>query len=420
VINAGELLAGRYRLVSRVGTGAMGVVWKAHDERLHRVVAVKQLLAASMSDVEAEEANRRALREGRITARLHHPYAIAVYNVAEHDGTPYLIMEYLPSQSLSTVLAEQGPLPPAEVARIGSQIAAALVAAHEAGIVHSDIKPGNVLLAADGIAKITDFGISRAVGDGTGTATGILGGTPASWPRKSPGARRPDFRRMCFPSVPPSMPQSRGFRPSDSTTTPSPCSSGSATARSPHRGSPVRSPPCWLGYSSATCPTDPPCSRLKKRSPRLPRFPRAAQLPHPPYPRGRRRPLFAGSRSIRRSDAVPQNRRFPCHGCPGRQCPGPLGAGRGRHTATAPCGRHHLRGSLVARGRHHGDGHCVLHREQHRGFQSQFTKHNARHRPEPASTSAFAPSRKRHSARPTPGSDPRSQPSALLDTHLIA
>lgn len=176
----GDLIAGRYRLVSQVGAGAMGVVWQARDERLHRTVAVKQLLLHSgMSQIDAEEANRRAMREGRITARLHHPHAITVYDVAEHDDQPCLIMEYLPSESLSTVLATRGALPPEEVARIGSQIAAALAAAHMAGIVHRDIKPGNVLLADDGTAKITDFGISRAVGDGTVTATGVLAGTPA-------------------------------------------------------------------------------------------------------------------------------------------------------------------------------------------------------------------------------------------------
>jgi eukaryotic-like serine/threonine-protein kinase len=179
VIGEGELLAGRYRLVSQISTGAMGVVWKARDERLQRIVTVKQLLHVDMSAAEAEQAKRRALREGRITARLHHPHAITVYNVAEHEGEPYLIMEYMPSESLSTVLAERGPLPPAEVARIGSQVAAALAAAHEVGIVHRDIQPGNVLLADDGTAKITDFGVSDAVGDGTVTATAILSGTPA-------------------------------------------------------------------------------------------------------------------------------------------------------------------------------------------------------------------------------------------------
>ncbi len=176
----GELIAGRYRLVSRLGSGAMGVVWQGQDERLHRTVAIKQLLLSSgMSDPEADEANRRAMREGRITARMQHPNAIVVYDVAEHKGRPCLIMEYLPSRSLSTVLSMQGALPPDEVARIGNQIASALAAAHQAGIVHRDIKPGNVLLADNGTVKITDFGISHAVGDVTVTATGILAGTPA-------------------------------------------------------------------------------------------------------------------------------------------------------------------------------------------------------------------------------------------------
>ncbi|MGH3928900.1 MAG: serine/threonine-protein kinase, partial [Pseudonocardiaceae bacterium] len=176
----GELIAGRYRLGSQVGIGAMGVVWQARDELLGRTVAVKKLLLHSgMSEIETDEANRRAMREGRIAARLLHPHAITVYDVAEHEGKPCLIMEYLHAESLSTVLAIRGPLPPEEVARIGSQIASALTAAHEAGIVHRDIKPANVLLAEDGTAKITDFGISRAVGDGTLTGTGILAGTPA-------------------------------------------------------------------------------------------------------------------------------------------------------------------------------------------------------------------------------------------------
>jgi serine/threonine protein kinase len=180
VSDEGELIAGRYRLVSRLGSGAMGVVWQAHDERLRRTVVVKQLLLPPrLSESEADEANRRAMREGRITARLHHPHAIAVYDVVEHQGQPCLIMEYLESRSLATVLSLQGVLPSEKVASIGSQIASALAAAHKAGIVHRDIKPGNVLLADDGTVKITDFGISHAVGDVTVTATGMLTGTPA-------------------------------------------------------------------------------------------------------------------------------------------------------------------------------------------------------------------------------------------------
>jgi eukaryotic-like serine/threonine-protein kinase len=180
VTDEGKLIAGRYRIASRLGSGAMGVVWQARDERLHRTVAIKQvLLPSALSGIEAEEANHRAMREGRITARLHHPHAIAVFDVVEYEGQPFLIMEYLPSKSLATVLSIKGVLLPATVARIGSQIASALAAAHKAGIIHRDIKPGNILLADDGTAKITDFGISHAVGDVTVSATGMLAGTPA-------------------------------------------------------------------------------------------------------------------------------------------------------------------------------------------------------------------------------------------------
>ncbi len=176
----GGLVAGRYRLGQRIGSGAMGIVWQAHDERLHRTVAIKQLLLQpGLTDAQAEEARRRCMREGRIAARLAHPNAITVYDVAEHEDDPWLVMEYLPSKSLATVLSERGTLSPQEAARIGTQVATALVAAHAAGIVHRDIKPANVLLADDGTVKITDFGISRATGDVTVTATGMLAGTPA-------------------------------------------------------------------------------------------------------------------------------------------------------------------------------------------------------------------------------------------------
>ncbi|HJP75280.1 MAG TPA: protein kinase [Pseudonocardiaceae bacterium] len=176
----GQLVAERYRLTQHIGSGAMGVVWQAHDERLHRTVALKQLLLSpSFSAADTKEATERAMREGRIAARLQHPNAVSVYDVVDDNGQPVLVMEYVPSRSLSAVLDERVTMDPLEVARIGSQIATALTAAHTAGIVHRDIKPGNVLLADDGTVKITDFGISRATGDVTVTATGMLAGTPA-------------------------------------------------------------------------------------------------------------------------------------------------------------------------------------------------------------------------------------------------
>ncbi|AOS64215.1 serine/threonine-protein kinase [Actinoalloteichus hymeniacidonis] len=176
----GQLVAGRYRLLDQIGSGAMGVVWKAQDERLGRVVAVKQLLLQpGLTPAAANEARERAFREGRIAARLQHPHATSVYDVVEHDEQPCLVMEYFASRSLAAVLHQDGPLDIREAARIGTQVASALHAAHVAGVVHRDVKPANVLLGEEGIVKIADFGISRAAGDVAVTQTGMLAGTPA-------------------------------------------------------------------------------------------------------------------------------------------------------------------------------------------------------------------------------------------------
>lgn len=175
-----RLIAGRYRLTDPIGTGAMGVVWRATDVRLRRTVAVKQvLLAPGLTGSQALEAKLRAMREGRIAARLHHPNAITVFDVAEEDGQPWLVMEYMNAPSLAAKLVGGVTLPPIEVAGIGAQAAAALSAAHDAGIMHRDVKPANLLVGDDGTVKITDFGISHATGDVTVTATGFLAGTPA-------------------------------------------------------------------------------------------------------------------------------------------------------------------------------------------------------------------------------------------------
>lgn len=170
-----KMIADRYRLVDQVGQGAMGVVWRAHDERLDRMVAVKHLGHALVTD---KVAGGRAMREARLTARLRHPHAITVHDVVEQDGKPYLIMEYLLSRSLADLLAEQSEFPPDRVASVGCQLASALAAAHAEGIVHRDVTPGNVLVTPAGVAKIADFGISRATGEGTVTGGGFIAGTP--------------------------------------------------------------------------------------------------------------------------------------------------------------------------------------------------------------------------------------------------
>jgi serine/threonine protein kinase len=184
VSGPGHVVAGRYRLLERIGGGGMGAVWLASDELLGRRVAAKQVLPPPGADATVTDQQRqRALREGRIAARLSHPHAISVYDVALEDGAPWLVMEYLPSRSLAEVLNEDGTLGVDQVAQVGAQVADALAATHAAGIVHRDVKPANVLIGrgsrVDGLVKITDFGISHARDDVTLTQTGQITGTPA-------------------------------------------------------------------------------------------------------------------------------------------------------------------------------------------------------------------------------------------------
>ncbi|MBF6467574.1 serine/threonine protein kinase [Nocardia beijingensis] len=179
-IDTGQLIAEHYRLVERIGSGGTGVVWRAVDERLQRSVAVKQIhIQPSLPEAERDVVRQRAIREARNAARFQHPNAIVVFDITEHEGDPCLVMEYLKSKSLAAVIAAQGTLPLTQVARIGEQVASALIAAHQAGIVHRDVKPGNILLDDHGTVKITDFGISRATGDVTLTETGLICGTAA-------------------------------------------------------------------------------------------------------------------------------------------------------------------------------------------------------------------------------------------------
>jgi len=174
------LVADRYRLVKMLGAGGMGVVWQAWDERLQRPVALKLLRTQpALPDAERDQATARAMREARITAGLHHPHAVTVFDVVEHEGQPCIVMQLIESTPLSDLLSEHGTLTPSEVARIGAQVGSALAAAHKMRIVHRDVKPGNILIAEDGSALISDFGISHALGDTTITATGMIHGTPA-------------------------------------------------------------------------------------------------------------------------------------------------------------------------------------------------------------------------------------------------
>ncbi|SDP18815.1 Serine/threonine protein kinase [Nakamurella panacisegetis] len=176
----GDVLAGRYRLIRPVATGGMGSVWEAWDELLQRRVAIKELLPQpGVSRDDVAMARSRVIREARITARLHHPHAVTLYDVIDHRGQPCLVLQYVPSRTLNSILAERGLLPIDFVTTVGAEVAAALAAAHQVGITHRDVKPSNILVTASGAALITDFGISHAAGDVSLTSTGMVTGTPA-------------------------------------------------------------------------------------------------------------------------------------------------------------------------------------------------------------------------------------------------
>jgi serine/threonine protein kinase len=178
--SAERLLAGRYALRDVLGRGGMGVVWLATDLRLERPVAVKEVtFALHLSDDERRVLRERTMREARTAARLDHPSVTSVYDVVEEDGRPWLVMELVESCSLQQLIDGQGSLPWPAVARIGLDVLAGLTAAHQAGIVHRDVKPANVLVAPDGRACLTDFGIATATGDPAITTTGAIIGSPS-------------------------------------------------------------------------------------------------------------------------------------------------------------------------------------------------------------------------------------------------
>lgn len=170
------LIAGRYRVMRAVGRGGMGTVWLCWDEVLHREVAAKQI--EGLGDDPVGKA-ARPLREARLTASVSHPNAVSIFDIVEHEGSTWLVMEYVPSVTLAELLRQEGRLPVVRVVRIGAQLASALAAAHALGIIHRDIKPGNVLVGENDLAKISDFGIARGHLDEQLTLTGFVTGTPA-------------------------------------------------------------------------------------------------------------------------------------------------------------------------------------------------------------------------------------------------
>jgi eukaryotic-like serine/threonine-protein kinase len=175
---AGRLIGGRYRLLKRIGHGGMGTVWRARDETVDREVAVKEpRVPEHLTDSERDKVFERMRREARAAARLDHPAVVNVHDVAVEEGRPWIVMEFVQGRSLGDVLRE-GTLEPAEAARIGLQVLGALQAAHDAGVLHRDVKPDNVLLGRYDRVVLTDFGIARIEGETSLTESGGFVGSP--------------------------------------------------------------------------------------------------------------------------------------------------------------------------------------------------------------------------------------------------
>jgi serine/threonine protein kinase len=163
---AGQLIVKRYRLVRALGQGSMGIVWEGHDTLLDRVVAVRQVLfPPELRESRQAELIQRLAREARQAERLRHPHIAAVHDVAEEDGTPYIVMELVRSRSLDGIVASEGPLAPERAATIARNVLSALTYAHASGVRHGDVRPANILVGHDGRVLLADFGTGALVAD---------------------------------------------------------------------------------------------------------------------------------------------------------------------------------------------------------------------------------------------------------------
>lgn len=174
-----RVIAGRYRLLSPLGEGGMGTVWRARDEVLQREVAVKEVRApGGLASDDVERMYARLEREAWAAARVANRNVVTVYDVATEDGRPWIVMELVRGVSLADLLDAEGPLTPQRTAHIGAEVLAALRAAHDAGVLHRDVKPANVLMSNDGRVVLTDFGIAMVEGSSALTMTGEVIGSP--------------------------------------------------------------------------------------------------------------------------------------------------------------------------------------------------------------------------------------------------
>jgi serine/threonine protein kinase len=185
-----------YEILEKLGEGGMGVVYKARDTRLDRLVALKLLPADKVSDLERK---RRFFQEARAASALNHPNIVTIYDIEDDGVDSCIVMEYVPGRTLHQAIARRG-LPPAEAIRCAIQIADALGRAHAAGIVHRDLKPGNVMITEEGRAKVLDFGLAKLTERGRDGPLAVTETLDAPAPPRAPSWE-------LWPTCPPSRPR---------------------------------------------------------------------------------------------------------------------------------------------------------------------------------------------------------------------
>ncbi|HEX3731344.1 MAG TPA: serine/threonine-protein kinase, partial [Mycobacteriales bacterium] len=169
----------RYTLTEPVGSGGMGTVWRSHDELLRRDVAIKEvIIPAGVPVKERDLLCERMLREARAAAALSHPAVVSIFDVVTDSNRPWIVMELLESRSIADIIRDEGPMSPQRVAEVGLAVLGALETAHGAGVLHRDVKPGNILVSRAGRVVLTDFGAARSPNDTPLTSTGLLLGSP--------------------------------------------------------------------------------------------------------------------------------------------------------------------------------------------------------------------------------------------------
>jgi len=181
LVSSHPVQIGPYKILKRLGAGGMGDLYLARDSRLGRQVAIKLL----REETDSEGPRDRLLHEARAAASVHHPNAVTIFDVGEHDHQPFIAMEYLVGETLEELIRQKAPLALPRKLEIMRDVCSGVAAMHRAGLIHRDLKPSNIMVGDDGVVKILDFGVARAIGS-PGRPGTIIGTLSYMSPEQSP------------------------------------------------------------------------------------------------------------------------------------------------------------------------------------------------------------------------------------------